>query len=256
MTDKYFMNLSYTDKVTIKVILMSIISIFGLFYFFYAGGTIWQLILIRFVARFFMAAHAIGSHRWLCHYSFKPSLFGKYLMLTGLVMTGYGRPLHLAVAHGMHHKYTDQPLDPHSPRDTSFLSLWLGRYNLHDNYVVPMKFFREKEAMFVNQNYWALFFLFNIALMIIDLKTALVFGPLNFIYSWTLNAVINYYGHKQGDQIGPKNLNKLISIFTVGEGLHKTHHDNPSSYDFGSKGQPDLGKIFIELFLINRSGAG
>jgi stearoyl-CoA desaturase (delta-9 desaturase) len=231
---------------------MFVITIVGLIYFFHAGGTIWQLILIRFIARFFMAAHAIGSHRWLCHYSFTPSIFGKYLMLTGLVVTGYGKPLHLAVAHSMHHKYTDQPLDPHSPRDHSFLSLLLGRYNIHDKYVVPTKFFREKEAMFVNQHYWTLFFLFNALLMIIDLKTALVFCPLNFCYSWTLNTVINYYGHKNGELIEPTNLNNILSVFTVGESLHKTHHDNPSFYDFGSDNQKDLGKTFIEWFLITR----
>jgi len=247
------MNLSYIDKVSIKVILMTMIVVFGVFYFFYSGGTILEFILIRIIAYFFCAAHAIGSHRWLCHFSFEPSTFGKYFMLTGLVITGYGRPLHLAVAHGMHHKHSDTLLDPHSPKYHSFLNLWLGRYTLHDQYVIPTKFFREKEAIFVNKYYWGLFFLFSIIVAIIDLKTALVLSPINFVYSWTNNTIVNYYGHKQNDTIGPNNLNAILTFLTLGEGLHKTHHDNPSSYDFGSDGRFDLGKKFIEFFLIKKT---
>lgn len=247
------MHLSYIDKVSIKVILMTIITIFGLIYFFYDGGTIVQLIVIRIIAQFLSAAHAIGSHRWMCHYSFKPIIFGKYLMLTGLVVNGYGKPLHLAVAHGMHHKHSDTLLDPHSPQYHSFLKLWLGRYTMHDQYVIPTRFFREKEAMFVNTHYWKLFFLFNIIVACIDLKTALVISPISFLYSWTNNTIINYYGHKQGDIVAPANLNKFFAFLTLGEGLHKTHHDNPSSYDFGSDGRFDPGKKFIELFLINKT---
>ena len=247
------MHLSYIDKVSIKVILMTVISIFGLIYFFYDGGTITQLIVIRIVAVFFTSAHAIGSHRWLCHFSFKPSTFGKYFMLSGLVITGYGKPLHLAVAHGMHHKHSDTLLDPHSPKYHSFLNLWLGRYTMHDQYVIPTKFFREKEAMFVNKHYWGLFFLFNVIIAFIDLKTALVLSPVNFVYSWTINTVINYHGHKQGDVIAPNNLNQTLAYLTLGEGLQETHHDNPSSYDFSSTDRIDPGKKFIELFLINKT---
>ena len=248
------MYLSQIDKVSIRVIVMTIISIFGLIYFFYAGGTILQLILIRIIAQFLSAAHTIGIHRWLCHYSFKPSTFGKYFMLTGLISTGYGKPLYLAIAHGMHHKHTDTLLDPHSPKYLSFLKIWLGRYTMHENqYIIPTKFFRVKEAMFVNRHYWKLFFLFNLIIACIDLKTALVLSPISFLYMWTFTAIITYYGHKQGDAIGPVNMNKVLVFLTLGEGLHKAHHDNPSSYDFGSDGRFDPGKKFIELFLINKT---
>jgi stearoyl-CoA desaturase (delta-9 desaturase) len=247
------MHLSYIDKISIKVTLMTIMALFGVFYFFYSDGTIVEFIVIRIIAYFFCAANAIGSHRWLCHYSFKPTMFGKYFMLTGLVVTGYGKPLHLAIAHGIHHTYTDKELDPHSPKYHSFLTLWLGRYTMHDQYVIPTKFFREKEAMFVNNHYWKLFWILNIIISVIDLKTALILSPINFVYSWTNNTIVNYYGHKQNDTIGPNNLNAILTFLTLGEGLHKTHHANPSSYDFSSKDRIDPGKKFIEFFLIKKT---
>ena len=250
------MNLTYIDKVSIKVILMSIVALLGILYFFYSGGSILDLILIRVIAIFFTSAHTIGSHRWLCHFCFQPSTFGKYFMLTGLVATGYGKPLHLAIAHNTHHRYSDTNLDPHSPKYHSFLNLWLGRYTLHNQYEVPKKFLKEKEAKFVTRYYWHLFWLLNITIALIDLKTALVFTPINFVYSWTFNTVINYYGHKQEERYQPTNLNKFLTFLTLGEGLHANHHKNPSSYNFALKeGETDWGKKFIDTFLIKR-GAG
>jgi stearoyl-CoA desaturase (delta-9 desaturase) len=232
---------------------MTIISIFGLVYFFYDGGTIWQLILIRIIGLFFSANHNIGAHRWLVHHSFKPTLFGKYSMLAGIVVTGFGKPLHLVFAHIIHHKYSDELLDPHSPKYHSLLELLLGRYTIHDQYVIPKQFFKEREAVFVNKYYWELFWLFNLILACIDLKIALIFTPVNFVFSWTITNIVNYYAHKEGDLIGPATLNKFLTFISLGEGLHKAHHNNPSSYDFSIEGGFDLGKKFIDVFLIKKT---
>ena len=246
------MQLSYIDKASIRVILMTFISVFGLIYFFYDGGTIIQFLLIRCLGTFLGAANNIGLHRWLSHNSFKPTLFGKYVMLFGIVVAGFGKPLHHVFAHLIHHKYADESPDPHSPRYHSFLNLWLGRYTIKDQYIIPKNFFREREAVFVNKHYWKLFWLFNIILACIDFKTALIFTPINFMYGWTTINIVNYYAHKEGDIIGPTNLNKILTLMTFGEGLHKNHHDNPSSYDLSSDGRFDLGKKFIDIFLIKK----
>jgi stearoyl-CoA desaturase (delta-9 desaturase) len=231
---------------------MTIVALLGILYFFYSGGTIAEFILVRVIAIFFTSAHTIGSHRWLCHFSFQPSTFGKYFMLSGLVVTGYGKPLHLAIAHTAHHKNSDTELDPHSPKYNSFLRLWLGRYNLQNQYEIPKRFMKEKEAIFVTRYYWHLFWAFNIILSLIDFKTALIFTPINFVYSWTMNTVINYYGHKKENTFAPKNLNAVLTFLTLGEGLHANHHKTPSSYNFSLNGEIDWGKRFIDTFLIKR----
>jgi len=243
------MNLSYTDKVTIKVLLTALVGLAGTAYYFLDGGTIMMFLLIRFVGIFFNGCNTIASHRWLCHNSFKASKLGKFLMLFSLVVTGYGKPLHLVVAHRLHHRYSDVPMDPHSPKHHSFLQLWLGRYTMHDNYIVPKDFFRNKEAVFVNKHYWTLFWLFNLTLALIDLKTALIFSPLSFTLGWTLNTIVNYYGHYDGVNYEPRNLGPIITFITNGEGLHKNHHDNQSAYSLASKDRFDLGSYFIDYLL-------
>ena len=58
-------------------------------------------------------------------------------MLFGTSIQGSNRPLYVIAAHRLHHKYPDQPEDPHSPRDRNFLETWLGRFKV--NPVLLMK---------------------------------------------------------------------------------------------------------------------
>ena len=238
------MNISYADRVSIKVVFFTLIALAAIPYYFYAGGTLIEFIIVRAVARFFGIFNGIGSHRWLCHNSFKPTPVGKFLMLTGLLFGGYGKPLHVVVAHRAHHAYSDQEQDPHSPKYLTFFQMWLGRFKMSTGARIPRDFFRDKQVVFLNNHYWKIFWIFNIALAVIDLKTALIFCPITFAYGWTLNTIVNYFGHKS-DTVGPRNLNTLLVWLTFGEALHKNHHDAPSNYTFGDSANVDLAKYFI-----------
>lgn len=240
------MNISHIDSVTIKVVSFTIIAIIAVPYYFYAGGTLVGFVLVRLIAGFFRIFHGIGSHRWLCHNSFKPTKIGKFIMLIGLLFGGYGKPLHVVIAHREHHKYSDQEHDPHSPNKLSFFNMWLGRFQLTTYPKVPRDFFRDKHVVFLNKHYWKIFWLFNLVLALIDLKTALIFCPVTFASAWTLNTIVNYYGHK-GDKVEPRNLNKFLVWLTFGEGLHKNHHDMPFSYKFSSDKDIDPGEFFINF---------
>lgn len=248
--------LAYTDRVTAKVIFFTAVSLFAIPYYFYAGGTLLGFLAVRAVATFINIAAVIGSHRWLCHNSFSPSRFGSWFMLFGMVLGGYGKPLHIVIAHRLHHANTDTELDPHSPKNLSLLKLWLGRYTIGPGARPPKDFFRKPQAVFVNQHYWKLYILFNLALALIDLKTALIFCPVTFLFGWTINAVfINYLSHKNGSSYELRNLNRFIVSFTHGEGLHKNHHENPSSYDFSGPGQKDPAVPIIRHLLMQKSSA-
>jgi stearoyl-CoA desaturase (delta-9 desaturase) len=242
--------ISYIDQVTIKVIFFTLLSLFAIPYYFYAGGTLLGFVIIRVIGTYLNGIATIGSHRWLCHNSFEPSTFGRRLILFSMVLSGYGRPLHLVVAHRLHHANTDTELDPHSPKNLSVLSMWLGRYTITSGVRVPKDFFRKSDAVFVNNHYWKLYILFNVLLALIDLKTALIFCPVSFILSWTsANIFVNYMTHVNGEL---RNLNNFLSWFTHGEGLHKNHHENPASYDFSGNGQKDPALPIIKNILMKK----
>lgn len=244
----------YTNFVTAKIILFAIISIVAIPYYFIAGGTILAFIITRIIAKIIQTIGTIGYHRWLCHNSFKPTTTGKYLMLFGMITNGIGRPLHVVIAHRLHHGHTDTEYDPHSPKYMSWWNMWLGKYTVRSGFPIPRDFFRHKEVIFVNKNYWKLFWLFNIILAIIDLKTALIFCPLTFTYSWLGSTIINYFAHKESgkNNYSPQNLPFYFMPIAFGEELHKNHHDHPSSYSFDGNGRTDYGKLLIEKLLISK----
>jgi stearoyl-CoA desaturase (delta-9 desaturase) len=248
------MKLSHIDYVSIKVVLLTALSIFAIPFYFMQGGTIFEFIAVLLVIKVFGTCGTIGSHRWLCHNSFTPTPIGKFLMMTGLLFGGYGKPVHVVIAHRLHHANVDNELDPHSPKFKSFLSLWLGRYTVSKGIRVPKEFLRRKDLVFFNTHYWKIYVAFNIVLALIDLKTALLFCPFLFAWSWFLNTCINYHGHKDvgTNEVAPRNLNKFMIFMTNGEGLHKNHHNNPNSYSFESADEKDISGWIIDRLLKSR----
>ena len=246
-------SLSYTDKVAIKVIILTIVAIVSIPYYFIAGGTILGFVAIRLVAHTIGLFTPVGYHRWLCHNSFQPNLAGKCLMTTAMVCSSLGDPLHHVIAHRLHHPHSDTNKDPHSV-DMGFWRLWFGQFRVPTGGIRPPKdFFRNDLAVFIHKHYWKLFVLFNIILFsIFDLKTVLIYCPINFVWAWTLNTMGNYYGHydtKTGT-VGPRNINKIFTLITAGEGLHGNHHVNPSNVDFSLNGRNDPMICVINLISI------
>jgi fatty-acid desaturase len=245
----------YINKSIIKVLIALIISIIAIPYWFYVGGTILGFIAVRLVAMIMQGTGSIGIHRWLCHNSFKPNRFGKYLMLTGIVLSGLGKPLYHVLAHNLHHRHTDTELDPHSPKYLNFWDIAFGRFRISSGFAVPKHVLRDKEVMFVNNHYWKLYFAFNILLAVIHLPTALIFCPVTFVLAWGVAPYINYHGHngKYIENISPQNLSHALNfIAPSGEELHKNHHENPGSYHYDGNGRKDPVRWYIERVLIKQ----
>jgi len=62
-----------------------------------------------------MMGITIGYHRLLSHKAFKCPKLIEYFWVLGGYLAFQGSPVWWASMHRAHHRYTDQPLDPHSP---------------------------------------------------------------------------------------------------------------------------------------------
>ncbi len=71
-----------------------------------------------------MMGITIGYHRLLSHRSFRCPKIIEYFWILGGYLSFQGSPIWWATMHRTHHRYTDQPFDPHSPR----LSGWKYAY--------------------------------------------------------------------------------------------------------------------------------
>ena len=84
-----------------------------------------------------MLGVTIGYHRLLSHKSFKCPKFVEYFWVLAGYLAFEGSPIWWATMHRAHHRYTDQPQDPHSPR-FGWLNAYWGwifhkRYPAHIN---------------------------------------------------------------------------------------------------------------------------
>lgn len=251
------MQLSLSAQVKIRLTVCIFLVIIGIPYWFYSGGTILGLMFLRIIAMFVHTIGTVGSHRWLTHNSFKPSTFGARLMLASIVMNGLQRPLFYSITHLEHHRQVDTEFDPHSPLNHSFWDMFLGHYktSLKSSTVIPKHFLKNKEAMFVHNHYWKLVLAFNFVLAVIDLPTALLFAPVNFIGAWIGVTIVNFHGHN--GHMGKENIQPInmahwwaCLISFSGEENHKNHHDYPSLYHFEGQGRKDPARWIIEYILM------
>ncbi len=248
------MKLSYSTINASKTLFFLALLIFALPYYFYAGGTWWSFLILVWASSVVNTSHNICWHRWLCHNSFTPHFFGKWLMLFSTSIQGNYRPLFQISAHRLHHKYPDLPEDPHSPKHRSLFMTWLGQFDVDPTLIakqVTLKDLRNKELLFIQKYYYHIFFTFYAIFLSIDVKTALLFLGWTYTYMSVMTALISYYSHYDGVNYGPRNMPRLWCTFSAGEGLHLTHHTNPRSWTFASDSHPvDPGARFVKRFLM------
>ena len=249
----------YSDITSFKVIFYFLLCIFAIPFYFKTGGVWWSFLIVLTASLFFNSCYIIGWHRWLCHRSFTPHIFGKYLMLLSLIIQGNHRPLYIIAAHRLHHKFPDQEEDPHSPKHRNFFQAWLGRFRTNPILLIDQVKscdIKNKELMFVQRNYYKLFFIFYTLFFLIDIKTAMLFLSWSFTYVNLSTALVVQYSHftKDGVNYETRNSSRIFSTLTMGEGLHKNHHDKPGAWNLSNSEHPhDTGAKFIKLFLMKKA---
>jgi stearoyl-CoA desaturase (delta-9 desaturase) len=247
------MKLNHKLKLRIKIYALAILAIAGTFLWFFSGRSALEYFFFTFFIGWMISSFGtIGTHRWLCHRSFEPSLFGKFIMMLGMIVESYGKPSQTVIAHRLHHKYTDAPGDPHSPKYKSFFQMWRGDFENINSLPAIKDFLRIKEMVWFDKHYWLIWWVFNLSIALIDWQLAMIFCSVIFSRTWLFNTVINYHAHS-GKLGEPKNLHPIISYYTMGEGLHKNHHEQPSNYRFDHSGSTrDIGGDMIEYLLIKK----
>jgi stearoyl-CoA desaturase (delta-9 desaturase) len=174
-----------------------------------------------------------GYHRYFAHRSYKTSRVFQFLLaLLGTFATQKG-PLWWAGHHRTHHKYSDEPQDPHSVKQRGFWWAHLGwilvRRYVETDYARIKDFASYPELRWLNK--WHLLppIFMATGLYLIGGHWALTWG---FLVSTTLlwhgtfcvNSLAHIFG-RRAYETGDNSRNSLfIALFTLGEGWHNNHH--------------------------------
>jgi stearoyl-CoA desaturase (delta-9 desaturase) len=174
-----------------------------------------------------------GYHRYFSHRSYRTSRVFQFLLaLLGTTATQKG-PLWWAGHHRTHHKYSDEPRDPHSVKQRGFLWAHVGwilvRRYVETDWARIKDFAAYPELRWLNK--WHLLPPIALAttLYLVGGSWALTWG---FLVSNTLlwhgtfcvNSLAHLIGRRPYQTEDNSRNSLFIAIFTLGEGWHNNHH--------------------------------
>ena len=192
----------------------------------------------------------VGYHRLLAHRALRCKPAFEYLLVAGGYLTFQGPPIWWAAIHRAHHRYSDTPLDPHTPLKGMRFAL-LGWLFENQTYLSKMHLARSCKDLLCNDFYRMLEpksrFLngMTLCLLMNIVYRALLFSLFGATVFWAnlassicvfmIPQLLNVTCHLQ--KMGYKNFATnddgvnvwWVGILGLGEGWHNNHHAYPGS---------------------------
>jgi stearoyl-CoA desaturase (delta-9 desaturase) len=195
----------------------------------------WLLCAVLYVVRMFCIT--AGYHRYFSHRSFRTGRVFQFLLALGATTAAQKGPLWWAGHHRMHHRYSDQDDDIHSPRDGFWWSHvgWIlsTRYKATD-FAAIRDFGAYPELRLLDRFSWAPVWALGITCFALGGWGALLIGFfLSTVLLWhgtfVVNSLTHLFGRRRFATTDTSRNSMVIALFTGGEGWHNNHHYLPAS---------------------------
>lgn len=223
-----------------------VLSIFGILASFFILP-LWGICL-SFAIGYLLAviAQPIAMHRYFTHRSFSVNKFWNLFLLLVATVSASGSTLSWIMVHRMHHRFSDTPNDPHSPKYRGIRNVFFASWF---TYVSPsveplIEFRKDKLQRFFHDYYYHTQVVYLIFLTVVNpyLLFPLYFYPV--IITLLMASVINSYNHRTGESSD----SLLMSWLIAGEGWHDYHHKHPAAY---YNQFPDFSGFIIKMIKKN-----
>jgi len=188
---------------------------------------------------------SLGYHRLHTHRSYQVPLALEYFFAVCGALTLEGGPIFWVATHRIHHQKSDQPGDPHSPRDGAWWShvgwILLGESG-HSNTVANSKYApdlaKKKFYVWLNNYHWlptvalgiVLFAFGGLPLMLWGVCLRVVVGLHS---TWLVNSATHMWGSRRFETRDDSRNSWWVALLTFGEGWHNNHHAHPTSARHG-----------------------
>ncbi|HLN31170.1 MAG TPA: fatty acid desaturase [Gemmataceae bacterium] len=208
----------------------------------------------------------IGFHRLLTHRGFSCPIWLEH----GLSVLGtccrQGTPMNWVAIHRMHHQYSDEPGDPHSPRSSFFWSHmgWFlirdpAIYNAdtYDRYVRDLfrdrfyKWLERPQTLRTIYRVQSVAFL-GLGALVGALTSGSLWGALQLGLSWlvwgvfvrtvavwhitwSVNSITHIWGYRNFPTRDNSFNNWVVGLISNGEGWHNNHHAEPRCASHGRR---------------------
>ena len=188
---------------------------------------------------------SLGYHRLHTHRSYKVPLWLEYFFAVCGALTLEGGPIFWVATHRIHHQKSDQPGDPHSPRDGAWWAhmgwILFGETN-HNNTRLMSKYApdlaKHKFYIWLNNYHWVPMVVLGVILLRIRRLPVMLWGiclrvVLGLHATWLVNSATHMWGTRRFATRDDSRNNWWVALMTFGEGWHNNHHAHPTSARHG-----------------------
>ena len=227
--------------VTIVLLLLHAGAVAALFMF--SWGALACAVLLLWVATGF--GISLGYHRLHTHRSYKVPRWLEYFFAICGTLTLEGGPIFWVATHRIHHQKSDQPGDPHSPRDGAWWSHmgWiLTGEAKHNNTKLMAKYApdlaKDRFYVWLNEYHWIAPALVGVVLLAVGgLPMFLWGGCLRTVFglhaTWAVNSATHMWGSRRFATRDDSRNTWWVALVSFGEGWHNNHHAHPTSARHG-----------------------
>lgn len=184
-------------------------------------------------------------HRLLTHRGFKVPVWLEYTLATIAAMSAQG-PMMLWVAeHRLHHRFSDQPGDPHSPKE--------GFFHSHMGHLFYRKAFEDDEKVWLkyvpdltSHKYYHFLNKYFVLFIILPAPFLYMWGGLPYVLwgipvrivmmwhvTWSVNSASHTFGFRRYDTNDTSTNCWWVGLLGAGEGWHNNHHAQPACSSHG-----------------------
>ena len=228
----------------------SVMAVFGLFHIGALASFFmftWQALVVAVVLYWIAGSLGIGMgyHRLLTHRGYRtPKVVEHFLSLCGTLAVE-GGPANWVTTHRIHHRFSDQEGDPHSPRDGGWWAhmgwILVGRAQEHSEAVLRRyspDLMRDSFQRWLNRFYiWPVVFV-GVGLYAFGGWPFVTWGlclrvVLGLHATWLVNSATHMWGSRRFATRDDSRNNWWVAWITFGEGWHNNHHAHPTSARHG-----------------------
>lgn len=187
----------------------------------------------------------MGYHRLLTHRGYKTSKAVEYFLAVCGTLALQGGPIPWVATHRLHHMYSDEDGDPHSPRDGrwwSHMGWMLAGETIHNKPELMATYAPDlaKDSFHVWLTRWHLLpsILVALALYAFGGWPFLVWGFIVRVTFWLhatalVNSATHIWGRRRFETGDNSRNNWWVALLTFGEGWHNNHHAHPTAARHG-----------------------
>jgi fatty-acid desaturase len=188
---------------------------------------------------------SMGYHRLHTHRSYKVPLWIDHLFAVCGALTLEGGPIFWVATHRIHHQKSDQPGDPHSPREGAWWAHvgWIifGEAN-HNNTQKMAKYApdlaKDPFHVWLNNYHWVPMVILGLLLLALGGLPMMLWGICLRVVAglhatWLVNSATHLWGGRRFDTRDDSRNNWWVALITFGEGWHNNHHAHPASARHG-----------------------